>query len=258
MNSEHLPRNHEFLVGKHGERQPVGEKGLVTIVERDDQSRYPIFGRVINLHETDKDLDLDFLESDDNTDAAYGGHAKGTVTFTGDANPSDGEIVTISDGTLSQIYEFDNNATITGDIAVAIGATAAETLANLIAAINASAQALEAEDTTDPILLGGDLTLTITNDNRGVAGNVVITETGANVTVTGMSGGSAPDTFTVRVNGSDVTTIKVPPGGWVVFVVEAATKKFLQFAVQDEESRGQLTLSAWHVDLVRRQRQDVP
>lgn len=105
--------------------------------------------------------------------------ATGTITFTGATQPGDTDTVTIN----GRVYEFDNNATITGDVAVTIGATAAATLANLVNAINQDGSAVvTAEDTTT-----GDPQCTITSIQPGVTGNAY-TLASAGVTPPAVSG----------------------------------------------------------------------
>lgn len=71
---------------------------------------------------------------------------------------------------------------------IAIGATKEATMVNTIAAINGIVAGLLVTATaTDP----ASNACTLQNANVGVPGNVAITKTGANITVTGMSGGLA-------------------------------------------------------------------
>ena len=144
----------------------------------------------------------------------------GTVSFTGAANPSDGETVTLRDGTDAvaatgtitltgatqptsgdTLTIFDNLGTtvifgfgVGGDVTVAIGATAAITLSNLIIAINASALQVNAVDTTT-----GDPEATVTHGQPGTVGNAAtILVAGATPpTVTSpLTGGSDGTAFT--------------------------------------------------------------
>jgi hypothetical protein len=104
-------------------------------------------------------------------------------------------------------FEFDNNSSIGGgNIGVLIGATAAITMANLIAAINNSALTITAVDTTVTVPQA-----TLTNDVAGLIGNQTITETGAQITVTGMSGGldAIPGSST-----NVMTVFAKSPGTW--------------------------------------------
>jgi len=64
--------------------------------------------------------------------------ARGDITITGQV--TDGDTITISDGTTSVTFEFDNDATVgAGNISVAIGSTFEVSLQNLHDAINAHA-----------------------------------------------------------------------------------------------------------------------
>ena len=80
-----------------------------------------------------------------------------------------------------------------GRTGVAIGATNLLSLVNLAAAIAACNAANTLDITT---VNAGAGSLALTNDRGGVAGNVTITKTGANITVTGMTGGK--DAVTMR------------------------------------------------------------
>jgi hypothetical protein len=112
--------------------------------------------------------------------------ATGTVEFTGDVNPADADWITISDGEQTVTFEFDNNSSVTpGNIPVVIGASASETLENLMDAINSYLLIRASEDrsATDP-------TLDLIHVRTGSQYNVPITKNVANpVTLTGMAGG---------------------------------------------------------------------
>jgi hypothetical protein len=111
-----------------------------------------------------------------------------------------------ADGT-DYTFEFDDDSSVTpGNIAVLIGATAAATMANLIIAINASAVQIVAVDATVTVP-----NCALTNAVPGDAGNKTITETGANIGVSGMSGG------TDAIPGSLVNVMTIyaaSPGTW--------------------------------------------
>lgn len=122
--------------------------------------------------------------------------ARGTVTLS--ANPSDGDTITISDGTTSNVFEFDNDSTITGDVLVTIGVDAAATIANFITAVNTLG--IWTRDSTekvgvDPVrvdatAVSGSDAANLLQTRGGTIGNVTITKSGATITVTGMTGGS--------------------------------------------------------------------
>lgn len=125
-----------------------------------------------------------------------------------------------SNGTAT-VFEFDSNSVFgSGNVGVLIGATAAATMTNLINAINASALDIAATDTTITIPRA-----TLTHGTPGDQGNQTITETGANITVTGMSGG------TDATPGAVATVMEVEatsPGTWgnEIEVEIAATQVF--------------------------------
>ncbi len=112
-------------------------------------------------------------------------NATGTVVFTG--LPTDADTLIFDDGIHDAVtFEFDDNSSVTEtDVLrqVVIGATAATTVVALGNAIN-SAPVLFMSSTDD-----ATTTVTVTHDNPGTLGNIAITDSTANVTVTGMSGG---------------------------------------------------------------------
>ncbi|HUV37964.1 MAG TPA: hypothetical protein VMY39_00045, partial [Planctomycetota bacterium] len=111
-----------------------------------------------------------------------------------------------SDGT-GTIFEFDDDASVgAGNVGVLIGVDAAATLVNLINAINTSGLDITAVDGTVTVPLAA-----LTHGTPGDAGNQTITETGAAIAVTGMSGG------TDAVPGSVTTVLTfeaTSPGSW--------------------------------------------
>ena len=137
------------------------------------------------------------------TDVIDGGgvKARGGILFA--AQPNDTETITIGDGTISVTFEFDDNATFT-DTQVVIGATLADTVTNLVTAIEASALAMTALDNT--LLLASSVLLV--HDATGVSGNVTVTTT-SSATVSGLSGGiNATEVVpftTVTIAGKTVT-----------------------------------------------------
>lgn len=113
--------------------------------------------------------------------------ATGTVTFSG--NPTDGQIITISDGENVVTFEFDDDADVEpGNTAVEIGGDGDATATALHTAIGASDLTITSVDDESGLL-------TLTNDATGSAGNVTITENATNVAVTGMSGGVTATTL---------------------------------------------------------------
>jgi len=87
----------------------------------------------------------------------------------------------------AKTFEFDDDASVTpGNISVTVGESAAATMAALITAINTAVPLDVTATPSDP----PDADCTLENDTPGAAGNVPIVKTGANITVTGMGGGT--------------------------------------------------------------------
>ena len=114
--------------------------------------------------------------------------ATGSVELT--AQALDGDQVIINDGFSTIIFEFDDDASFTsGAIDVTIGATARDSLLNLMARINqnTSITAVELFGAVNP-------TANLTHRSGGTKFNLPITISpagaSARITVTGMSGGS--------------------------------------------------------------------
>jgi len=111
--------------------------------------------------------------------------ATGEVEFTGGV-PVDGNTVTINDGDQTLTFEFDDDSVVMGsNIAVTLDAASHDTMSNFVVAINANLQNIVASKTT-AVLATCDLQQKL----GGVAYNLAVTKTGANITVTGMVGGS--------------------------------------------------------------------
>lgn len=148
--------------------------------------------------------------------------ATGSVTFTTSTNPSDAMTITIGDGTVSKVFEFDNNGALTSgtNIGVLIGASAAATRDNLISAINNSPLNVIASDGTSTVPK-----VNLKNRTGGTAGNVTITTSSTPpYAVAGMSAGAA------AVNGTSASVMRLhasSPGSWgndvVVTVVVPST-----------------------------------
>jgi len=145
----------------------------------------------------------------------YGGGraSRGTVVF--HDNPLDGETIEIGDGVISEIFEFDNNASVGGgNVAVPIGVDALETLGNLITEIqNSTTLTLTVLDDT----FNSDPTLLLINENMGVQGDVPIASTLSDATVTGMDGGvdvpvGSVTTYTIQGDKIYITLNRVPTG----------------------------------------------
>lgn len=115
--------------------------------------------------------------------------ATGTVTADTNANMTDGNTVSLSDGFRTVTYEYDKsaNGVTAGNISWAAGTTAASVATNLRTAIIAQQPAFTVVD-------GGAGVLTITNNWPGSGGNVTTTKVSASaLAVTGMSGGVSPE-----------------------------------------------------------------
>lgn len=131
-----------------------------------------------------------------------GDSATGSVVV--NEQPDDGDTVTISDGAVEVVFEFDSDED-PGDVGegntrVVIGQNANQTAGNLSDAVGASALALTA--TNSPAN-----TVALTNESVGTVGNEAITSTTGEgvLTLTGMSGGR--DAVTSAVLGDRLTSI---------------------------------------------------
>ena len=191
--------------------------------------------------------------------------ATGTISFTGAANPTDGETVTLRDGTDAvaatgtitftgatqptsgdTLTIFDNLGTTVifgfgtgGDVTVTIGATAAATLANLIQAINASALQVNAVDTTT-----GDPEATVTHGQPGTVGNsatMVAAGTTPPTTTTPLAGGSDGTAVTFEFDddasfggGNIGVLIGATAAATLVNLITAINSSVLEITAQDD------------------------
>jgi hypothetical protein len=73
--------------------------------------------------------------------------AEGYISFRAQTPPTTSDTVTISDGTLTKVFQFDNPAS-GGNVAVTPGASPDDTMANLVTAINGSGLAVTATHIT--------------------------------------------------------------------------------------------------------------
>lgn len=166
----------------------------------------------------------------DNNSAVTGGHisvAIGSNPYATMANlisaintESSSCHVQAVDGAPGKTFEFDNNSTrsVAGSILVAIGANAATTRTNFIAAVNNNNVGVVANDTTVT-----DPQATLTDNASGTIGNAVLLVSSSHVVVAGLSGA------TDAVGGSSVSVLDfkaISPGSWGnnVEVVITATK----------------------------------
>jgi hypothetical protein len=261
---EHRPQVHEFPVGRYGDRQPLEERRLIALVQRDDVSRFPLEGTIENKSpvgdldgvEAGVDLTLRVRESDDRGDAdPFFVHATGTFTFTG--NPSDGHTVTVDDGTIAPVFEFDNTGAVgAGNIRVVIGATSLDSAVNLARAINdfgsGAMRHLQIEATVDNT--GANPVVQVKHRLPGAVGNNAISDTSPAITSAGMAGGADASLVTFRVNGVNVTSLVVKPGARVPFIIEAPTEEFLRFDTDEETAVGRLILTTNHIKVTSWQR----
>lgn len=95
--------------------------------------------------------------------------ASGTVRFIGSALPLDGDTITISDGSTSRIFEFDDDASVTpGNTLVTIGADAYATMTALSVAINAFAFNVSSVHSLTTLTFEFDDNATVGGGNIGV------------------------------------------------------------------------------------------
>lgn len=138
------------------------------------------------------------------------GYETGSFDLTA-TNPSDAEIVTVSDGVDSLVFEFDNNSSVLPDrISVTIGGSAAASATNLAAAINtARVQGkIRVSATT--------ATTVVTIRNQNASGGS-LAETSANITVTAFSGGNAVSgKYSITALTDDVITVSPTPPATIV------------------------------------------
>lgn len=156
--------------------------------------------------------------------------ATGNVAFAG--QPSDGDQVVLDDGVNPAVtYEFQTSGgTITENDQyreVVIGASVGDTVTAFINKINSATATLDI--TAAP---GAGDSADLTNDTVGAAGNVAITETGTNISATGMTGGT--DAGTVGAGNVAVT----------VGLTAAATAQSLIDAIEAQRLAGNSAVSA--------------
>jgi hypothetical protein len=99
------------------------------------------------------------------------------------AVPSEASVLTLSDGALTLNFEFDTDSSVgITHIPVAIGATPADTAANLVTAINASPLAVQAEAAGPNVTLTHEIPYALGNQPIGFSGSGVSS-------LVGMAGG---------------------------------------------------------------------
>lgn len=201
------PRTQQFLIGQDpGLFRDVRLQDLWDVIAHVRRIEQPptavIYGLLENFGSASYAFQIEGSTDNGVTDA-FGTHAAGTVTLSGQptigtpatgvitmtGQPLDTETVTIDDGVTSLVFEFDNNASITGDVTVTIGLDVDATRTALADAITASALLLTAVEN------GNDIELT--HQRQGTTGNETITEAATNVTVTGLASGTNGDRVTI-------------------------------------------------------------
>ena len=157
----------------------------------------------------------------------------------------DGETITIGD----RIYEFDDNASVTApNILVTIGGSAAATVTNLIAAINANKPTVPVTATVDPV---SAVTIRIVGDAQGANGNLALAETvvDAGITLSGalMTDGENAGSQTVH-RGLYIVTANDVLAANIVIPSGLTTPRFVEADLRDtngvfrEDITGQLTV----------------
>ena len=144
--------------------------------------------------------------------------ATGYIQFTSNGNPADQDFITISNGVTVFTFEFDNNQALYSNthVAVPIGLTAAQTMANLVNAINSTTAAVA---TLVPSA-SGLIKCTLVATTAGTVGNVAILQgtnsvsTGyaSTTVINGMANGSAAVAGTTTNNALDL--FAASPGSW--------------------------------------------
>ena len=142
--------------------------------------------------------------------------ATGSVTLL-NSNPVDGDTITLNDGDVTNTFEFDDDNSVgAANIAVLIGADRDETIGNFVAVVNDNSSVNIDADVDSA---ASDPTADLTQRVAGSARNVTITEsfsTGANVTVSGFTGGDDPSpstgAITLSSQPTDQDTITIDDG----------------------------------------------
>lgn len=133
------------------------------------------------------------------------GYSTRVITFT--AQPVDGDLLTLNDGVNTVTFEINTNLVFSrANIVVALGATFADTIANLVAAINLE---YAKGNTKFYAKTNGTDTLTVTNTNAGLT--AAATETLSNATMAAASTALAiSGVYTVASIADDVLTVVEP------------------------------------------------
>jgi hypothetical protein len=132
-----------------------------------------------------------------NLELTDGAVATGTITCETNANMTDGDYVTISDGFTAVLYEYDKsaNGVTAGRVNWAAGSGTAESVALTLKT------AIEANQPLFTVTTNGAGVVTLTQKMVGTVGNVTITEnaTHAGVLVSGMASGVNPTGALVEI-----------------------------------------------------------
>jgi hypothetical protein len=242
-----MPRVHQFAIGE----QVGSSDTLIGVLER---LNAPLQDVILGLLINEGPASFTFSLS-------TGRAATGSIAFAG--QPADGNNIVIDDGTNAAVtFEFDNNASVTQSATlrqVLIGATLPQTVGNLVAAIK-NAPALDITP-LEPFKLAAstDCSFRLVHDKNGTAGNVAITKTGTNITVTGMTGGTGA-AKNIRVNAASVASVVVKPQTRVPFLIEIGSSdvqdfyNFLAVPTAGSAAFGFLSLMMVNGDFNARQR----
>lgn len=130
--------------------------------------------------------------------------ATGTVVFSGNVQPANGDTVAVNDGAQTVIFEFNTGTVDNGHIKVAIGPSPAETMLEFVLVFMFQRLNISAAKTLD-----ATPTAVLTQLTGGAALNLPLVKTGSVIAVTGMSSGS-DDLGTVI---KDCRAVLNPPPG---------------------------------------------
>ncbi|MEX1024641.1 MAG: hypothetical protein WD226_06140 [Planctomycetota bacterium] len=154
--------------------------------------------------------------------------ATGSVELT--AQATDGDTVTVSDGTTVRVFEFTSGGGATGtNVEVDKGADAAAAIAAFIAAVNA-----ESFDVTASAGVGDQAVLT--QDEAGIGGNVLLTESDAGnaITLVGMAGGAGLEDLAGNSPAAAITGIALVSTDTVEPIMEGVAGVTVSGANNDE------------------------
>lgn len=152
------------------------------------------------------------IEMGTNVTVPANAYATGSITAVAKANLVDGETFSISDGYQTVTFEFDlpPDGVSGGNVVVDVSAdtTAVEVASRMVSAINGSALAITADNSS-----GTSATVDLTQDRGGTRGNTTIAETvtDAGFTKVDFSGG-AGDVVVLSVAGSEAPTLAAAVG----------------------------------------------